>query len=111
MNLLELPEEVCFEIMQYVDTLGLSRMIRISREMSNSVHMFLRIKHQQTFETFMRAIVCTCTPSLQTLLRYSAPKEMTNKLPRVKYACYRCGKTTIDIAVCEACNGAYNRRK
>ena len=66
MNLLELPEEVCFEIMQYVDTLGLSRMIRISREMSNSVHIFLRIKHQQTFETFMRAIVHTHAESTNT---------------------------------------------
>ena len=108
MNLLGFPEDVSFEIMQYVDTLGLSRMIRISKEMANSVHAFLRLKYQQTFETFMRSIVCTRTPSRRILLRYSAPKKMTNKLERVKYACGRCGKTTTDIASCEACNKAYN---
>lgn len=98
-----LPEDVWIEIMGYVDTVGLSRMIRISKEIGDSAHIFLRLKYQGTFEIFMRAIICTRAPSRRLLLRYSAPKEMTNKLMHCKYVCYRCGAMTVDIASCAAC--------
>lgn len=104
MVLSNLPDDAWFEIMQYVNTLGLSRMIRTSKEIGDSVYIFLCLKHQQTFETFMRSIVCARPPSRKLLLRYAAPKEMTNKLTRVRYACARCGRVTVDIASCEACN-------
>ena len=99
-----IPEDVWIEIMGYADTVGLSRMIRISKEMGDFVHAFLRLKYQQTFEIFMRAITSTRAPSRRILLRYSAPREMTNKLQHFKYICYRCGTMTVDIASCETCS-------
>ena len=98
-----LPEDVWIEIMGYVDTVALSRMIRISKEMGEFVHAFLRLNYQRTFEIFMRAIISTRAPNRRLLLRYSAPKEMTSKLKHFKYVCYQCGKMTVDIASCAAC--------
>lgn len=100
-----LPDDVLITIFQSLSTLHLSRVSQTSKELARDVYMFLSLKHCKTFELMMESITCSRSPNLMLLLRYSAPRDMTNKLPRVNYTCAQCGRRIRQVAFCDACPG------
>lgn len=99
-----LPDDVLLEIISRSSTLQLSRLSQTSKPLANLVYQYLSIMHLQTFTLMMNSITCPRSPSLNMLLRYSAPQTMTNKLGSVlRYTCARCGRKIQDVALCDAC--------